>query len=387
MQDAIVIGGGVIGTSVLYYLAVNGVKGTLLETKELASGSSGKCDGNIQCGDAKPGTDLEFVRLGQKLFPQVAAQLQMDIQWKKETSLMVFETEEELEAGKKFVKEQQDKGQEIRYLDQKELLECEPKLARDLPGGCQFKNDGRVNPMLLTIGLANEARRLGASVKEGGEVIGIERDLQSGLYTVKTKTDEYVSPIVINAAGVWAPKIGDFLGIHIPIIPRQGQVLVTEAEESLSSQSVTEFGYLMTKYGNEKYKRRVTSDMEKFGVAMVVEPTEAGNYLIGSSRQFCGFDVKTNARVVKALAQRAMRFFPEIQNMSIIRTYAGLRPYTKDQRAIISETDLKGFYVAAGHEGGGITQSLITGKLMSEILLGQKTCIDPVPFSLSRFQC
>ena len=386
MQDAIVIGGGVIGASVLYYLARNGVKGTLLEKKELASGSSGKCDGNVQCGDTKPGIDLEFVRMGQKLFPQAAAELQMDIQWKKETSLMVFETEEENEAGKKFVKEQQEKGLEIRYLDQKELLECEPKLAQDLPGGCQFKNDGRVNPMLLTISLANEARYLGASVKEGERVIEISRDSRSGLYTVKTEAEEYISPTVINAAGVWAPEIGDLLGIQIPIVPRQGQILVTEAEEPLVSQTVTEFGYLMTKYGKKDYKRNVTSDMEEFGVAMVVEPTEAGNYLIGSSRQFCGFDIKTDARVVKALAQRVMRFFPGIQNMSIIRTYAGLRPFTKDQRAIISETDLKGFYVAAGHEGGGITQSLVTGKLMSEIILGQKTCVDPVPFSLSRFQ-
>ena len=386
MEDAVIIGGGVIGAAVLYYLAQNGMQGTLLEKRELASGSSGKCDGNIQCGDTKAGVDLEFVRMGQKLFSQAAGKLRRDIQWKEESSLMVFETEEENEAGKTFVKEQLEKGLRIRYLDRKELLACEPKLAPDLAGGCQFDGDGRVNPMLLTIGLAEEARRLGASVREREQVIDICQDSGSGLYTVRTQRETYVSPIVINAAGVWAPEIGAFLGVSIPIVPRQGQVLVTEAEETLTSQTVTEFGYLMTKYGKSSCRRNVTPEMEEFGVAMVLEPTEAGNYLVGSSRRFCGFDMRTDARVVKALAQRTMRFFPGIQNLSIIRTYAGLRPYTEDQRAIICETERKGFYVAAGHEGGGITQSLATGKLMSELILKQPFCIDPAPFSLKRFE-
>lgn len=385
MVDAIIIGGGVIGTSILYHLAKCGMKGVLLEKDELAGGTSGKCDGNIQRGDTKPGADSDFVKMGQELFPKIAEELHMDIQWKKETSLMVFETEAEGEAGKAFVEEQKKNGLKIRYLDRKELLECEPNLAPDLAGGCQFENDGRVNPMLLTIGLADGARMLGASVKEGEAVIGISRDESSGLYTVKTKNAEYVSPVVVNAAGVWAPVIGSYLNLEIPIVPRQGQILVAEVTEPLVSQTVTEFGYLMTKYAKGDYKRNVTPEMEEYGVAMVVEPTEAGNFLVGSSRQFRGFDVKTDPRVMKVLAQRAVRFFPCIRNVNVIRSYAGLRPYTKDQRAIISETDLKGFYVAAGHEGGGITQSLITGKLMSEIILKKTTCVDPAPFSLNRF--
>ena len=95
MEDVIVIGGGVIGTSILYHLAKKGVKGTLLEKKELASGTSGKCDGNIQRGDTKSGIDSEFVKMGQELFPQIARELSRDIQWREEPSLMVFETEAE----------------------------------------------------------------------------------------------------------------------------------------------------------------------------------------------------------------------------------------------------------------------------------------------------
>ena len=188
-----------------------------------------------------------------------------------------------------------------------------------------------------------------------------------------------------NAAGVWAPVIGSFLNIEIPIIPRQGQILVAETTEPLVSQTVTEFGYLMTKYAEKSYKRNVTPDIEEFGVAMVVEPTEAGNFLVGSSRQFRGYSVKTDDRVMRALAKRAMRFFPCIRDVNVIRSYAGLRPYTKDQRAILSKTERKGFYVAAGHEGSGITQSLVTGRFMSELILEKPTCIDAAPFSIDRF--
>lgn len=185
---------------------------------------------------------------------------------------MVFETEAEDEVGKRFVEEQKKNGLDIRYLDQKELLECEPNLAKDLAGGCQFAHDGRVNPMLLTIGLAEEAGRMGARVKEGEGVTDIRRDAETGLYTVTTTAGEYQAPVVINAAGVWAPEIGTFLGIDIPIIPRQGQILVAEVIGTLVSQTVTEFGYIMTKYAKKDYKRNVTPDMEKYGVAMVVEP-------------------------------------------------------------------------------------------------------------------
>lgn len=385
MADAIVIGGGVIGTSILYYLAKCGMRGILLEKGELAGGTSGKCDGNIQRGDTKPGVDSDFVKMGQNLFPQIAGELPIDIQWKKETSLMVFETEEEAEAGKAFVETQKKNGVTVSYLDRKELLECEPKLADDLCGGCQFEEDGRANPMLLTIGLAEAAVQLGASIKEREQVIGIRRDVKSGLYTVETIHEKYRSPVVINAAGVWAPTIGSFLHIDIPIIPRQGQILVAEVGDPIVSQTVTEFGYLMTKYGKKDYKRNVTADMEECGVAMVMEPTEAGNFLVGSSRQFRGYEIKTDPKVLRALARRALRFFPCIRDVNVIRSYAGLRPYTADQRAIISATALKGFYVAAGHEGGGITQSLITGKLMSELVLDEPPCIDASLFSLERF--
>lgn len=385
LAEAIVIGGGVIGSSVLYHLCREGIRGILLEADELASGTSGKCDGNIQIGDSTPGFDMDFVRQGRNMFDHIQEELDDDVGYHKEASLMVFESAEELDEGKRFVREQQANGLDIELLDSRQVHECEPMLADDITGGFLVGGDGRINPMLLTLGLAGKAQSSGAQVKEHTRVLEIEKNRGQGTFSVKTADETYVSPVVINAAGVGAPLVGAMLGIRIPIIPRQGQILVSEVTDPLVHRTVTEFGYLMTKYSKTSYHRNVTEDMDRFGVAMVVEPTGAGNFLVGSSRAFAGETVRSDYRIMRALAARAIRFFPAMGRVNVMRSYSGLRPFTEDHRAIISETGENGFYVAAGHEGGGITQSLVTGRLLTELILGKETCVDPEPLRLSRF--
>src|SRR5699024_923788 len=100
------------------------------------------------------------------------------------------------------------------------------------------------------------------------------------------------------------------------------------------------------------------------------------NFLIGSSREFNGFDTKVTHEVTRQIAKRAIRFYPKMADMLMIRAYAGLRPWTKDNLPIISHVEeLPGFYIAAGHEGDGISLAAVTGKVMQEMLTEQETCI------------
>ncbi|MGD9078825.1 MAG: FAD-binding oxidoreductase, partial [Desulfobacterales bacterium] len=153
----------------------------------------------------------------------------------------------------------------------------------------------------------------------------------------------------------------------------------------VARRKVMEFGYMMAKFDSEGYVRQVTPEMKKYGVALVFEPTEAKNFLVGSSRRFVGMDTSCHIDVVRAMAQRAIRFFPVIKDIKIIRSYAGLRPFTPDHLPIISETEVPGFYVAAGHEGDGIGLSLITGKLISQMICGEAPEIPIDALKLSRF--
>jgi sarcosine oxidase subunit beta len=96
-------------------------------------------------------------------------------------------------------------------------------------------------------------------------------------------------------------------------------------------------------------------------------------------------DVSTDNRVIKAMAQRAVRFYPILRELNAIRSYVGCRPWTPDHNPIISETGIPGFYIAAGHEGNGIGMSAMTGKIMSEIVCGIPASISIESFSWERF--
>jgi len=188
----------------------------------------------------------------------------------------------------------------------------------------------------------------------------------------------------VNAGGVWAPRIGSMLGVDVPIHPRKGQLIVASRQEMVGLRKVMEFGYLISKFGGERVVDEMT---EKYGVALVFEPTESQNFLIGSSRQFAGFNTKVNHEVTRYIAKRAVRFYPKIADMTVIRTYAGLRPWTEDHLPIISEVEgIPGFYIAAGHEGDGISLAAVTGKVVEEMLNGKETCIPTDPVRLSRFK-
>jgi len=144
---------------------------------------------------------------------------------------------------------------------------------------------------------------------------------------------------------------------------------------------------MMAKSQNRNYRRNIDPKLEKLGIAFVFEPTLSNNFLIGSSRAFVGFDTDVSVEVMQGLAERAIRFFPAMKDIHVIRAYAGLRPYVEDHIPIISKVDeVPGFYIAAGHEGDGIGLSPLTGKLISQMITGEETILPIDTLSISRFK-
>ena len=384
--NVVVIGGGVAGAAITYFLTRKNVEVILVEKGAIASGTSGRCEGDVLICDKEPGFDSRLAKLSQDLFPQIAQELDYDIGWTQKGSLLAIENEEEMEVAKTFCARLAAEGLPVRILDRHEVREVEPHLAEDIVGGMETDGDGSLYPMGLVYGLISDAKKRGAQILTHNAVLDIKRDRNGSIARVITQQEEIITPQVVNAAGIWAPFIGKMVGIDIPIRPRQGQMLVSERTFPVGPRKVMEFGYMMAKFEGGTYTRKVTPEMEKFGVALVFEPTEAQNFLIGSSRRFVGEDTSCDVEVLRAMAQRAIRFFPVIKDINFIRSYAGLRPYTPDHLPIISETEVPGFYVAAGHEGDGIGLSLITGKLVTQMICGEPLEINVDPLRLSRFQ-
>lgn len=382
-RDVVVIGGGIIGAAIAYYGAKAGLEMTVLEKNDLASGTSSRCDGNILAIDKDPGFDSQMSLKSQQLVHELAKELDLPFEYRNPGSILVCENDEEMEAANRWVKQQQNAGLEFKMLDREDLRNESKYFADDLYGGLECKTDSTVNPYMLTFSMFQDARKLGAKIHTHTMVKKITAEPNGG-FTIETPNITFTAKKVVNACGIWAPMIGEMLGVNIPILPRKGQIIVASRQQPVGVRKVMEFGYLISKFGG---KRVVDPITEKYGVALVFEPTESQNFLLGSSREFVGFDTKVNYEVLQVMARRALRFYPKIADMTIIRSYAGLRPWTEDHLPIISEVEeVPGFYIAAGHEGDGISLAAITGKVIEEILCGKETSIPMEPVCLSRFK-
>ncbi|MFW6055480.1 MAG: NAD(P)/FAD-dependent oxidoreductase, partial [Thermodesulfobacteriota bacterium] len=162
--DALIIGGGVIGASIAYYLAWRQVRVVLLEKGELAGGTSGACDGLVFLQSKKPGIHLELALTSQKLFLELDRRLPVPIHYQNKGGLIVVESEEEQEAMQSHVQKCRSNGLDVSLLDRRDLLQMEPHLSPELLGAAYSPLDSQVNPISLTQGLALGAKDLGAEI-------------------------------------------------------------------------------------------------------------------------------------------------------------------------------------------------------------------------------
>lgn len=380
----VVIGGGIIGMAIAYYTARLGLDVVVVERGEIAGGTSSRCDGNILAIDKDPGFDSQMSLTSQALVSDLVHDLDDEFEYRAPGSILVCENDEEMEAAKRWVDRQTEAGLPFRMLDQQDLRAEWPHMATDVAGGLECATDATVNPVLLTYALARTARRLGARILTFTPVTGIECTPQGDIQAVHTANGPIKTRMVVNAAGVWSKHIGRMVGLDIPVEPRKGHLLVSARTPSIGQRKVMEFGYLISKFGGT---RTVDEETEKYGVALVFEPTASQNFLIGSSREFVGYDLRVNPHVAQTIARRAIRFFPAMKDMLLLRTYTGLRPWTPDHLPIVSAVkEVPGFYIAAGHEGDGISLAAVTGKVMSELLTDAPTCIPTAPLRFERFE-
>lgn len=384
--EVAVIGGGIIGSAVAYYVAKSGLDCMLIEKGDLASGTSSRCEGNITTVDKDPGFDSQMSLVSQRLAAELNEELEIPFEYRSLGSILVCETDLEMELAAQWVEKQKEAGAPFRLLDRSDIRQESPYFADDLPGGLECATDALINPYLFCYSLVDKARHYGLKVRANSEVKAISRGNgnNGNSFQIETASGIIMAKKVVNAAGVWAPFIGQMLGIEIPIQPRKGHIIVGARQQPIMSRNVMEFGYLVNKFGGT---RQVDPLTDKYGVALVLEPTDNQNFLVGSSRQFIGYDGQIDINVIHAIARRALRFFPGISDFNMIRTYTGLRPWTADHLPIVSAVEeVPGFYIAAGHEGDGISLATVTGKLMEQLIHEKSETIIPFePLRYDRF--
>jgi glycine/D-amino acid oxidase-like deaminating enzyme len=365
-SEIIVIGGGVIGTSVAYYAAKAGHRVTLVEKGDVAAGTSGACDGFIILQSKNPGPHLELALQSAAMYRTLSAELDYDIEYRPCGGMVVVENEKQADLLRGLIEKQKAAGLEVELLPIAEARRSETLLAEDLWGAAYCADDAQANPIRVAQGFAQAARRLGANIRSGVEVkeLLVENGRVCG---VKTSEGDLRADFVVNAAGVWAPDLLAPLGINVPIKPRRGQILVTEPLPSMLKHVLLCACYLTAKYHPEELD--LSDRQHRLGVGLAVEQTAHGGLLIGSTREFAGFDRRTTLAGIEAVARHARRILPALANVNIIRTFAGLRPHTPDGLPILGPVEgLPGLIMAAGHEGDGIALAPVTGKKVAEFI-------------------
>ena len=384
-SEVVVIGGGVIGAATAYFLCKEGAEVMIVEADDLSSGASGACDGFVSLQTKQLGDHLEMARKSAQLFPPIVEDLEVDVEYNRCGGLMLARTADQLKELKARAKKLKAAGLEVEILSPSELKERLPEVGKDVKGASFCADDSQVNPYKFTLGLAQKAQEMGAIILKGCKVENIVVT-NNRVREVDTSLGSIHSRRVICAAGTGSNQIGKMIIVDIPILPQRGQILVTESRERLLDCIVSGAEYLGTK---ADLAELMPDDEEalKLGLGFTAEQTASGNILIGSTREFVGFDNNTTPDVINAIAKNAIDFLPWIKDLDVIRSFAGLRPYSPDGLPILGTVKgVKGFYMATGHAGDGICLAPITGKLMSELVLDGETSMDIEPFSLYRFK-
>ncbi len=378
MSDVVVIGAGVIGSSIAYQLCKAGCSVVLVDKHEPAGETSGACDGLVICQSKKPGIHLQLAMESKKIFDGLVGQLPFDMEYENTGGMVTIESEAEYLAMEQYVEQQRAGGLDVCLLDAKTAHEMEPALADSVIGATYSPIDGQINPLTLNLGLAFGAKQLGATLlmREPVTAVLCEKGKVTG---VKTTKRQISAPLVVNAAGIYAPEIAQMIGLSLPIKPRRGQLLITAPVEKMINTCMISASYIASKFD--------PSLAAEGARAVSLEQTVSGSLLLGSTREFVGFDRNTTAEGIARIGENASRVLPGLKNVQIVRAMAGLRPYTPDGLPILGFVEqAEGFVMAAGHEGDGIALCAITGALITQLIRENKPAIPLDQFAASRFQ-
>ena len=359
-----IIGGGIIGCFIGYYLSARGMDVVVIEKADLCSGATGANDACLMAQSKKPGPKLDMAVESAHMFETLANELDYDIEYVRKGSMIIQETEEEAQAMREFCTAQKDAGLPVEFLDQRETHRAQPCLSDHIIGSTVCPLDGEVNPFALLVALDRAIRRYGGRIMTNAPVVGFE---VAGNRVTEVATDRgnVRADVVVCAAGAYAPLIGNMLRIEIPIRPRRGQILITEPIAPLIGAYVMSAKAIAAKHRAVAVHENNSGkdDPMQFGLGMIISQTVNGNMVLGVTHEFVGYDAGTSIRGLGSIARYTSTIIPALKGVNVIRTLAGLRPFSEVGGPVIGPIgEYANFIVVTGHEGDGVAVAPSTAK-------------------------
>lgn len=351
--DTVIVGGGVIGNSIAYHLSEQQKEGILLIEKDYPlSGTSGSTQAWVWVHTKTPSWYGEFSMYSAELYPYLEKKIG-DFEFHRTGGLSPFFRESDREHAKRLAESQAKVGIEVQVLSRDEVLAMEPALSPEVAGATFSRIDGNVNPLRLVEMYMRAAKKNGVEYEYYNHVNALEK--KEGHYLISSNNRQVKAKNLVLATGVWSKEVGRLLGIHIPVHPVRGQILITEPLAPLLHYTISG-----------------------------LRQTHNGEVLIGYSKEEAGFDRRSTLDIVQATAKMSVQYVPSLAKANVVRSFSGIRCMPDDEFPILGTVPgYEGLYIAATHSG--ITLSPLIGTLMTELILEGEPSIPIDRYSITRF--
>ncbi len=412
-SDVVIVGGGIVGVCSAYFLAEQGARVTLLERGEICSGCSEGNAGWIfpshstplpapgamrkalgwlfdpaspfyiklrlnldlvrwlwifarSCTESRARRTFELNRelslQSRTLYETLAALSGLEFDWTKEGLLLVCRTRAGLSEVEEELRLLKALGGEGRRLDGDETRELVPQLSAEIQGGIHYPADAHIQPASFVRGIAAQCKRRGVRILSGVEAIAFETSGSRISRVVATKGDFKCDHVVL-AGGAWSAGLVAPLGLRIPVESAKGYSVTFERPD--------DFGNIPMLLAEAK---------------VGASPCQ-GPLRFAGTLELAGLDLSINERRLRAILDAGRLFLPGLPELVRLETWRGLRPCTPDDLPIIGRPHaVTNLVLATGHGMSGISQGPITGKLVAELVSGDRPAVDLAPFSPDRFR-
>jgi glycine cleavage system T protein len=372
---AVVIGGGVGGCSVLYWLARLGWDDiVLVERAALTSGSTFHSAGLV--GQLRSSLALTRMMMASvDLYRSLEREVGLETGWREVGSLRLASSPERMEEISRQAGWAKTFGLPLELISPAEAQErFPPMITGGVLGAAYLPTDGYIDPSQLTFALAEGARRRGAELATGTRVTGVsvERGRVTG---VETEHGSIETEVIVNAGGMYAPEIGSLAGVNVPIVPMAHEYLVTKPA-GLPLEMPT---------------------MRDPSLLVYFRP-ESGGLVMGGYERHCapwgldGIPADFNSRLLEEdwprfeeLLENAVVRVPSLGEMEVVRLINGPEAFTPDGEFILGPSDVRGFWVAAGFCAHGLAGAGGMGKLVAEWIVEGTPSLDVWHMDSRRF--
>ena len=373
----VVIGGGVAGTSIAYHLTKLGWTDVLLiERGELTSGSTFHSAGLVaQLRNSVSHTKM--MMYGAELYPTLAADTGVDPGWHQVGTLHLASSRYRMEALARQAGWAKSFGLPVEIVSAEEALERFPLIDASGVLGAQFvPTDGHIDPTGLTSSFAAGAKAAGARVRTGVRVEEIS--VAGGRVTgVVTDHGTIEAEVVVNAGGIWANELGRLAGVEIPVVPMEHQYLITRPIEGVRSDFPT-----LREPDKLVYVREEVGGLVVGGYERTPDPWHVHD---GIPPDFNHRLLPEKWERFEAIAEGAFGLIPALQSTEINRFINGPEAFTPDDDFILGETEVAGFFVAAGFCAHGVTGAAGIGRWTAEWIVEGEPSMDLSKMDVRRF--